>query len=124
MLTYDDNATIRHAIIKRIDKEPNVAIADINMLNQPDAKPPHIQVGVWWFLKDSIQDAGLIDGRSFFDLPAEFEHRQLLNEIDEIAEQIKAVRRETTVGRLLWAPGKQQPRKAVAGRGLRGTWPS
>lgn len=122
MMTYADEATIRNAILKRLHEPGKTEIADIQVINQPEAIPPHIQVGIWFVLKDRIQVEGLIDPRSFFDLPAEFERRHLLNEIDEIAEQLKVVRQETQLIGLVFDPSKAQPRKVVVGTGLRGRW--
>lgn len=122
MLTYADDATIRNAIFKRLGREKGFEIADIKIINKPDEKPPHIQVGIWGIIRDRVQDTGLIDTRSFFDLPAEFTHRHLLNEIDECCEQVKEARKKTSVGRILWMPGKTQPREALKGTGLRGHW--
>jgi len=123
MLTYDDNPTIRNAIMRRLSQEPGVDIVDIQITNKPDASPPHIQVGVWTLLRDRVDAEGLIDPRSFFDLPAEFSHSHLLNEIDEIAEQIKEIRRKTKMGRLIWNPLAILKRETVKGTGLRGRWP-
>lgn len=120
MLTYQDEATIRNAITKRLHEDGKTEIADIQIINKPDADPPHIQVGIWFVLKDRIQVEGLIDPRSFFDLPAEFERRHLLNEIDEIAEQLKVVRKETAIASLVMRG--PQPRQVVVGTGLRGRW--
>lgn len=122
MLTYLDEATIRSAITKRLHEDGKTEIADIQIINQPDAVPPHMQVGIWFVLKDRIQVEGLIDPRSFFDLPAEFDRSHLLNEIDEIAEQLKVVRQETQRVGLVFDPGKTQARKVVVGTGLRGRW--
>ena len=124
MLTYADDATIRNAIHKRLGREAGCEIADIRIVNQPDATPPHIEVGVWGIIRDRVQDTGLIDTRSHFDLPAEFSHSHLLNEIDQVAEQVKAARTKTNVGRIVWEPGKTQPREALKGTGLRGLWPA
>lgn len=123
MLTYEDEALIRNAIWKRIHDKGKTEIADIQVINKPDDSPPHIQVGVWCILKDRIQHEGLVDTRSFFDLPAEFDHKHLLNEIDEVSEQIKEARRQTAASRLLQA-GIDLFRKATKGTGLRGRWGS
>lgn len=123
MLTYEDEALIKNAIWKRIHEKGKTEIADIQVINKPDDSPPHIQVGIWCILKDRIQHEGLIDTRSFFDLPSEFDHKHLLNEIDEISEQIKDARRQTASSRLLQA-GIDLFRKAATGTGLRGRWGS
>lgn len=124
MMTFEDEATIRNAIFKRLHEPGKTEIADIKILNKPDETPPHIQVGIWFILKDRIQIEGLIDPRSYFDLPAEFEHSHLLNEIDEIAEHLKVVRRETMRIGLVFDASKPQPRIGVGGTGLRGRWGS
>lgn len=123
MLTIDDSATIENTIWKRLHEPGKTEIADIKIVNQPDAKPPHIQVGIWFILKDRIGHEGLVDPRSHFDLPAEFNRGHLLNEIDQISEQLKEVRRKTSIGALVFKPGASQPRETVKGTGLRGLWP-
>lgn len=121
-MTYEDEPTIRNILMTRLHVAGKTEIADIKILNQPDAGPPYIQVGIWFVLKDRIQREGLIDPRSFFDLPAEFTKAHLLNEVDEISEQLKIVRQETGIVGLVFDPSKPQPRKAVLGTGLRGRW--
>lgn len=139
MMTFDDEPTIRNAIMKRLGAEPGVRIADILTLDMTKEKSslelpagweglkpsadPHIQVGIWWIILDRVNMEGLIDGRSFFDLPPIFEHSHLVNEIDEICEQVKIVRKETGGGAILYRPGAQRDRKAVLGTGFRGRWP-
>lgn len=123
MLTYDDEPTIRNAIMKRLGNERGVKIADIEVKDFPDAKPPHMQVGIWLVLLDRIDTAGLIDVRSFFDLPEGCEHSHLVNEIDEVAEQLKVVRRQTIVGKSIFNPFRRLIRHAVSGTGFRGRWP-
>lgn len=120
MLTYQDEATIRNTLWNKLHEPGKTEIADIQVINHPDAVPPHIQVGIWFVLKDRIQVEGLIDPRSFFDLPAEFDRKHLLNEIDEISEQLKVVRQETAMASLVMRG--PQPRKVVVGTGLRGRW--
>lgn len=122
MLTYQDEATIRHIIMRHLHDVGKTEIADLQIINHPEASPPHIQVGIWFILKDRIQVEGLIDPRSFFDLPAEFSKSHLLNEIDEIAEHLKVVRADTVRIGLVFSPGAKEPRKAIAGTGLRGRW--
>lgn len=75
--------------------------------------PAHIRVGVRAQLGQTIQNV-----KSRFDLPAQFEHSQLLNEIDEIAEQYKEVRRS------FFANGGVPlgAEVAVKGTGVRGRW--
>lgn len=135
MLCYQNDApTIRHAIMRRLEKEPGVAIADLVIKEvkkgdkitrtgvELEAQDDHIAVGVWIIIMDRVQDEGLIDARSFFDLKPQFELRQVHNEVDEIAEQIKAARRQAGVGRLLWRPGMERERHDVLGTGRRGRW--
>lgn len=122
MLTYEDEATIRNAIWKRLHEPGKTEITEIEVINFPNATPPHLQVSVWFVLKDRIQMEGLVDPLSMFDLPAEFTHRHLLNEIDEISEQLKTVRQNTRVTRLLFTPGARRGRLTVTGTGLRGRW--
>lgn len=123
MMTFADEATIRNAIWKRLHEPGKTEMADIQVENHRDASPAHIRVGIWFILKDRIQHEGLIDPRSFFDLPAEFTHGHLLNEIDEIAEQLKVIRKETgRVGLVFKALTVFQRRTAVIGTGLRGRW--
>jgi hypothetical protein len=125
MLTFQDEATIRNAIWKRLHEPGKTEIADIQVVNYPDDNPPFIRVDVWFILKDRIQQDGLIDPRSHFDLPHEFEHSHLLNEIDEIAEQLKFIRKDTKLSALSFVRnlfGANQ-RKVVSGTGLRGRWP-
>jgi len=124
MLTYEDEATIRNAIWKRLHEPGKTEIADIQVVNNPDATPPFIRVDIWFILKDRIQNEGLIDPRSHFDLPAEFERSHLLNEIDEIAEQLKFIRKDTKLTMLKFMGAIfGSRRKAVSGTGLRGRWP-
>ena len=113
MLTGEDDATIRNAILKRLDAETGVAIADIKIENTTEC----VKVGVWAILTD-IGEVG--DVKSFFDLPPEFEHKHLINEIDQVAEHIKVARKQ--LGPFaLFNPGNQH-REMVLGTGLRGLW--
>jgi hypothetical protein len=84
MLTYDDAPTIRHAILKRLDKEPGVALLGIYAKRFPD----FIGVGVEALVRDRLVT------RSQFRLPPQFALQQLHNEIDQIAEQLKAAWRD------------------------------
>lgn len=123
MLTYEDEPTIRNIIWKRLHVPGVTEIADIKVINRTDAVPSHIQVGVWFILMDRLNHEGLVDPRSFFDLPAEFSRSHILNEVDQIAEQLKEVRRKTSIGALIYRPGMEQPREMTKGTGLRGLWP-
>lgn len=127
MLTIEDKPTIENAIWKRLHEPGKTEIADID-IRQAEATtlagPAHIKVGIWCILKDRIGFEGLIDTRSFFDLPAEFDRAHLLNEIDEVAEQIKEARRSTAAMRLMMTPEAQRRRQQAQGTGLRGRWGS
>lgn len=109
MLTYHDLPTIKHAISKRLSKERGVKVCDIYVAPGSDA----ISVGVLTIL-DHTLNVG-----SRFDLPPEFEIGHLHNEIDEIAEQYKAARKD------FWSRGRvlEMPiNPVVSGTGLRGLW--
>lgn len=111
MLTYHDNAaTIRWAILKKLDAESGVKVCDVLIKPHPD----HIAVGILATLSDEL----IV--RSRFDLPSEFDLRHLHNEIDEIAEQYKAARLDF-FGR---GAIMRDPEKMLEGTGLRGRWPS
>jgi hypothetical protein len=126
MLTIEDRGTIDNAIWKRLNEPGKTEIADVKIEHviATTKEPEHIRVGIWCVLKDRIGFEGLIDTRSFFDLPAEFTHRHLLNEIDEVSEQIKEARRNTQASRLVMTAGAVQNRHQTKGTGLRGRWGS
>ena len=108
MLTAADTPTIRNAVHKRLGKEPGVKICDIKFTKSEIA----IRVGI-------VATLGLDDRivtRSMFDLPSEFEHAHLVNELDEIAEQYKAARLD------FFRNGGVEGEKEVTGTGLRGRW--
>lgn len=106
MLTSDDIPTIRHAIDKRLDKERGVKIIDTVCYVGKD----HIRVSVF-------MTVGELYCSSDFDLPLEFEHSHLLNEIDEIAEHCKEARAK------YWRMGRHCiGETAIHGSGLRGRW--
>ena len=111
MLTAADTPTIRNAILKRIGKEPGVTIVDMPVVKHAD----HLAVG----LLLEVDHVLLV--RSRFDLPAMFDHSHLVNELDEVAEQIKAARKDA-FGR--GAALVQSTEKVMAGTGLRGRWRS
>lgn len=121
--TYDDEAAIRNSLMTRLHEPGKLEIIDVVIDNMPDEDPPHIRVGVWWILRDRVQEDGLIDGKSYFDLPAHWELIQLHNEVDEIAEAAKKARAEAGIGRLVFNPGVPRERKTIMGNGLRGQWP-
>lgn len=123
MLTYLDEATIRNAIDKRLSDPGKTDVVDVDVENFPDAKPPYMKVSVWCLFKDRINHDGLVDARSYFELPESFHHSHLLNEIDQIAEQHKDVRRKTRISSIFFRLGMPQKREIVVGTGLRGMWP-
>ena len=120
MLNYEDEPTIKNAIMKRIhDKARGWAIADIVIENHPN---DCIKVGVWPILEKLGMEEAIHDIRSEFHLPCEFRIRQVHNEIDEIAEQAKKAYRQFRHTRTVFDPTKRRAREAMAGTGLRGRW--
>ena len=118
MLGIDDQPTIKHAILKRLDKEPGIAVCEVAMHAHEKATPPYIAVGVLYTVDGLYVEKATI-AQALFDLPIPFEHSHLLNEIDEVCEQAKAVRK-SIVGRgrgLILMPEKQ-----LRGNGRRGNW--
>jgi hypothetical protein len=115
MLTFADRPTIRHAITKRLDKEREVSVLRIPIKRGKDC----IRVGVLAQIGDHL----LL--RSVFELPLEFEHAHLLNEIDEIAECCKSARvdylRNIPANDVL-ETARESVSKELAGTGLRGRW--
>ena len=110
-----DKPTIRNAIFKRFTDDLGIIIADIAFKDLPDG----VRVNVWLLDSRHIQTAGLLDIQGQFDLPEQFQHSHLLNELDEIAEGVKEARRKTGIAILVAAPTYRQP---VKGTGLRGRW--
>lgn len=132
MLTDADTPTIRFALHRRLDKEPGVEICDIKFQRYrtcdtyvdldrgtprrrpvATARAPFLRVGI-----EATLGRSLIT-RSVFDLPIPFSVQHLRNEIDEIAEQYKAARKDY-FGRgagLVLTPERQ-----LAGTGTRGRW--
>jgi hypothetical protein len=112
MLTDEDTPTIRNAIYRRLDNEPGVKICEIKFAKGLH----HIAVGVLASIDD--MDDGPIT-RSVFDLPIPFEHSHLVEEIDQIAEQLKAARKAHygSGGGLILTPERQ-----LVGTGRRGLW--
>src|SRR4029079_2109532 len=126
MLTSEDIPTIEWAIRRRLDLEPG-AYVYIPILAQPYAKgewyvdpetqlermagEPFIRVGV------QIGLGNLINLFAKFDLPDPFEHGHLLNQVDEIAEQCKKVRKEVFTSSLV-----EKSKGKLAGTGMRGGW--
>lgn len=95
--------------MRRLDKEPGVEICDV--LIQP--ADGFIAVGILALLGQ------MLITKSRFHLPDPFEIGHLHNEIDEIAEQYKAARKEF-FGR--GGNFMAHPEKQLAGTGLRGRW--
>lgn len=129
MLNASDTPTIRNALNKRLGGEVGVTICDIKFekakfgdwyATDPHAEKPLLMMCETPFIRTRIEaHVGLPRTLvSYFDLPVPFEHTQLVNEIDEIAEQYKAARLQV-VGRggLLTHPDRQ-----MRGSGLRGRW--
>lgn len=117
MLTYDDNPTIRHAILKRLDAERGVKVCEIKI--EPhllDPREPFIAVGVLLEVDRALDGGLLLSG--VFHLPAAFELRHLHNEIDEIAESAKSARIDVA----LTHGTRRGERKVMLGTGLRGRW--
>ncbi len=121
MLTYEDAPSIRNAIIKKLGTEPGVAIADLKIEQADEDGRKYIAVGVYLILTDRMTYGGVMDVKAFFDLPSEFEMRQVNNEIDEIAESIKAAKRAAGL-RVLYQPEKKKYRELLPGTGRRGSW--
>ena len=121
-MTYEDEPTIRHAIMRRFDpakgKKGERGIKVCEILVQPHMieNPPFIAVGVLAAI-DSEHDGPIV--RSYFHLPAEFELRHLHNEIDEIAEQYKSARIDMALNGRMMKFGEQ---RTMLGTGLRGNW--
>ena len=127
MLAEDAGPTIRWAILKRLDKEPgaNLVGGGISHCCQGDTywdydtNAEAVAVLPFFRVVTEIVLDGLIETVSRFDLPIPFELRHLHNEIDEIAEHFKAVRREF-YGR--GAPMLIGTEKQLKGNGMRGNW--
>jgi hypothetical protein len=106
MLSWDDAPTIRWAILKRLDKEPGVRVTRV--VAKPF--PGFIGVGVEALVRDTLAT------RSHFRLAPQFGLADLHNQIDEIAEQLKATWRDHT-GTLR---SDQSAAAQLAGTGLGG----
>lgn len=109
MLDSNDEATVRFAIYRRLDKEPGITHTEI-VVRPSDG---FIAIGV------QAQVGALLEVRSVFHLPDPFEHGHLLNEIDEIAEQMKTARRRFFED---GCPAMGSERRELLGSGLRGHW--
>ena len=112
MLTYDDEPLIRNAILKRLDAESGVKIYDIQV--HPRRKFMVVKVGA--IVSPTVGNGCNVQSR--FDLPASFEHAHLLDEIDQIAEQYKAAKKDWW---LEGCPPNMEPR-TLLGTGSRGLW--
>lgn len=125
MLTSDDQPTIRWAIRWRLDGEPGAYVLEPTLVQT-------IKRGEWYtdvktrldvqaredFIR-VVVSVGLgrtIHVQSEFHLPDPFEHGHLLNEIDEIAESFKRVRKEAFLSPL------EAPVRKIGGTGARGNW--
>lgn len=130
MLSFDDTPTVRWAILRRLDKEPGVAPAELRFwkYHQGDAYPvnPDDEPEKWrWgtasapFLRVRLilMLGDFMHLTSRFDLPVPFELGHVHDEIDEIAEQCKKARRDFFTEAL---PVSEE--KRIEGTGLRGRW--
>jgi len=127
MLAEDAGPTIRWAILKRLDKEPGANLIDGSVKHcvpgdlywNFDENRQEVAVLPFFRVGTLIELDRLILTRSRFDLPIPFELRHLHNEIDEIAEHFKAVRREFYGRGAPWLAGTE---KQLKGNGMRGNW--
>lgn len=112
MLTHADEPTIRFALNRRLDKEPGTRVGEIKCTPHLKAEPPYTQVEAEIYLNSTLTV------RTAFHLPEPFEHRHLLNEIDEIAESCKRARLD------FWKQGQSMmgAHNELPGTGLRGRW--
>lgn len=108
-LTKDDHSTIKHIIETRLGSLPGVAILETRIRNLDDC----IRCGVLLDV-DNLE----LSVQGLFELPPVFDKTQLFNEVDEVAEAVKAARLERKFTRLEPAP-LQRP---LPGNGLRGNW--
>lgn len=108
MLTWADMPTLKNAMTKRLDKERGLKVIDIFTGRGQDC----IRVGVLLALD------GLLQIRSAFELPPEFDYKHLHNEIDQIAEQCKEARRD------YWSRARPErvDNVLLTGTGARGLW--
>src|SRR5579863_3174268 len=116
MLTWTDDPTIRHAILKRLDLERGVELLEVKITPHPKATPRFIAVGVLARIDHTL------DARSLFHLTWSLEIGHLRNEIDENAEALKAARKDH-FGRVFRGQlmvGDMQ--RTLVGNGLRGNW--
>ena len=119
MLEADvDDPIIRRAIERRLGKEPGVYILAIHVDTKPATltSPGFIAVGI------NARIDEMLDFVAFFDLPLQFQHVHLINEIDQCCEKAKEARRDfgrTIHGGLLTEIMKRKP---LGGTGRRGLW--
>lgn len=96
MLTIADDSTIRNAIWKRLyDPERGVILHkfdDIGLRKAGNAI--HIQLTIYVQPIPGFESGEVLRLRSGITAPLAFDHGRLLNEIDEVAEAIKAARRK------------------------------
>lgn len=122
MLTYADEPTIKNAIMRRLDPpkgkkgERGIKVCEIKIVPHLVENPPFIAVGMLLAI-DSEHDGPIV--RSLFHLPAVFEHAHLVNEIDQIAEQVKSARIDALTHSKPMRLGEQ---RTMLGTGLRGLW--
>lgn len=108
-LSYNDDATIRNILETRLESLPGVKILDWKVKKMASCT----KIGV---LLD-VDDLKLTV-ESVFELPHVFDKRQLLNEIDEIAEGVKQARIDTACVRIQPKPFS----KLLPGTGIRGNF--
>ena len=114
MLTYDDEPTIRHAIMRRLEAENGVKVFTLLIRDHKD----FIKAGVGCTVgAPSMLGTQPLITEHLFELPVPFEHSHLINEIDEICEKIKEARK-----RHFLAGSPSTPRQHLPGTGLRGRW--
>ena len=114
MLTVNDTPTIRNAIVKRLEKESGIDHVFMDFVKLPGS---HITVELNIILGWVGDKLFTVD--STFDLPDPFEHGHLLDEIDQVAEHVKAARIDF-FGR--GAGLIRTPEVQLAGTGRRGLW--
>ena len=111
ILSARDEPTIRNILQTRLESLPGVAVLDWKITPLKDAVRVDVLLDV---------DALAIGVKSAFELPRYFEKRQLLNEIDEIAEGVARARRELAGTELKHQQDAVRV-NGVAWRGLPGT---
>ena len=114
MLTANDTPTIRNAIQRRLAAEPGIDSVHTTFVKFPGSHVAvQIELHLGWI------DEKLLAVVSTFDLPDPFEHGHLLNEIDQVAEGVKAARRGVYAG----GGGVYDiPQTQLPGTGARGLW--